>query len=156
MKKSPLDFCSISDRSVSSGGTLLPWVSITALASLGAVKPTLGSKVPPLETLLPDMEKKSSGFFISDDGKRHSFLVTWYLVILSHIGEFNQWWHHRFTFFLSDILTLFFPMQFLHYSNCFFALIFKAKSKRFLLNYLAVATFFSTLKCTRRDLGHRE
>ena len=72
MKKSPLDFCSISDRSVSSGGTLLPWVSITALASLGAVKPTLGSKVPPLETLLPDMEKKSSGFFISDDGKRHS------------------------------------------------------------------------------------
>ena len=72
MKKSPLDFCSISDRSVSSGGTLLPWVSITALASLGAVKPTLGSKVPPLETLLPDMEKKSSGFFISDDGKRHA------------------------------------------------------------------------------------
>jgi len=71
-EKSPLDFCSISDRSVSSGGTLLPWVSITALASLGAVKPTLGSKVPPLETLLPDMEKKSSGFFISDDGKRHS------------------------------------------------------------------------------------
>ena len=70
-EKSPLDFCSISDRSVSSGGTLLPWVSITALASLGAVKPTLGSKVPPLETLLPDMEKKSSGFFISDDGKRH-------------------------------------------------------------------------------------
>ena len=69
MKKSPLDFCSISDRSVSSGGTLLPWVSITALASLGAVKPTLGSKVPPLETLLPDMEK--TGFFISDDGKRH-------------------------------------------------------------------------------------
>ena len=36
------------------------------------------------------------------------------------------------------------------------SLIFKAKSKRFLLNYLAVATFFSTLKCTRRDLGHRE
>ena len=70
-----LDFCSISDRSVSSGGTLLPWVSITALASLGAVKPTLGSKVPPLETLLPEMEKKSSGFFISDDGKRHSSLL---------------------------------------------------------------------------------
>ena len=74
MKKSPLDFCSISDRSVSSGGTLLPWVSITALASLGAVKPTLGSKVPPLETLLPDMEKKSSGFFISDDGKRQCYM----------------------------------------------------------------------------------
>ena len=62
MKKSPLDFCSISDRSVSSGGTLLPWVSITALASLGAVKPTLGSKVPPLETLLPDMEKNLRDF----------------------------------------------------------------------------------------------
>ena len=32
------------------------------VASLGAVKPILGSKVPSLETLLPDMEKKSSGF----------------------------------------------------------------------------------------------
>ena len=47
-----------------------PWVSITALASSG-VKPTIGSKVPPLETLLPEMEKKSSGFFISDGGKEH-------------------------------------------------------------------------------------
>ena len=47
---------------MSSGGTLLPWVSITALASLGAVKPTLGSKVPPLETLLPDMEKNLREF----------------------------------------------------------------------------------------------
>ena len=46
MKKSPLEFCSIWDRSVSSGGTLLPWVSITA--SLGVVKQTIGSKVPPL------------------------------------------------------------------------------------------------------------
>ena len=62
MKKSPLDFCSISDRSMSSGGTLLPWVSIKALASLGAVKPTLGSKVPPLETLLPEMEKNLRDF----------------------------------------------------------------------------------------------
>ena len=51
-EKSPLDFCSISDRSVSSGGTLLPWVSITALASARAAKPTLGRKVPPLEPLL--------------------------------------------------------------------------------------------------------
>ena len=49
----------------------LPWVFITDLASLGAVKSTLGSKVLPLETLFPDMEKKSSGFFISYDGKGH-------------------------------------------------------------------------------------
>mgnify|MGYP006903913129 CR=1 FL=1 len=53
----------------------VPWVSITALASLGALKPiiSLGSTVPPLETLLPDMENKSSGFFISGDGKEHFF-----------------------------------------------------------------------------------
>ena len=69
--KNPLDFCSISDRSVPLGVALLPWVSITALASSG-VKPTLGSKAPPSGTLLPEMEKKSSGFFISDEGKRHS------------------------------------------------------------------------------------
>ena len=68
--KNPLDFCSISDRSVPLGVALLPWVSITALASSG-VKPTLGSKAPPSGTLLPEMEKKSSGFFISDEGKRH-------------------------------------------------------------------------------------
>ena len=70
--KNPLDFCSISDRSVPLGVALLPWVSITALASSG-VKPTLGSKAPPSGTLLPEMEKKSSGFFISDEGKRHLF-----------------------------------------------------------------------------------
>ena len=34
--KNPLDFCSISDRSVPLGVALLPWVSITALASSGA------------------------------------------------------------------------------------------------------------------------
>ena len=68
--KNPLDFCSISDRSVPLGVALLPWVFITALASSG-VKPTLGSKAPPSGTLLPEMEKKSSGFFISDEGKRH-------------------------------------------------------------------------------------
>ena len=72
--KNPLDFCSISDRSVPLGVALLPWVSITALASSG-VKPTLGSKAPPSGTLLPEMEKKSSGFFISDEGKRHSFFL---------------------------------------------------------------------------------
>ena len=71
--KNPLDFCSISDRSVPLGVALLPWVSITALASSG-VKPTLGSKAPPSGTLLPEMEKKSSGFFISDEGKRHFLL----------------------------------------------------------------------------------
>ena len=72
--KNPLDFSSISDRSVPLGVALLPWVSITALASSG-VKPTLGSKAPPSGTLLPEMEKKSSGFFISDEGKRHFFSV---------------------------------------------------------------------------------
>ena len=34
--KNPLDFCSISDRSVPLGMALLPWVYITALASSGA------------------------------------------------------------------------------------------------------------------------
>ena len=81
--KNPLDFCSISDRSVPLGVALLPWVSITALASSG-VKPTLGSKAPPSGTLLPEMEKKSSGFFISDEGKRHLYwslqVVQLYLV----------------------------------------------------------------------------
>ena len=72
--KNPLDFCSISDRSVPLGVALLPWVSITALASSG-VKPTLGSKAPPSGTLLPEMEKKSSGFFISDEGKKQSISV---------------------------------------------------------------------------------
>ena len=33
-EKSPLDFCSISDRSVSSGGTLLPRVGFTAPSSI--------------------------------------------------------------------------------------------------------------------------
>ena len=35
--------------------------------------PTLGSKVLPSGKLLPEMEKKSSGFFISEEGKVHSF-----------------------------------------------------------------------------------
>ena len=68
--KTPLDFCSISDRSVPLGMALLRWVYITALASSGA-KPTLGSKDPPSGTVLPEMEKIFSGFFISDEGKRH-------------------------------------------------------------------------------------
>ena len=33
--------------------------------------PTLGSKVLPSGKLLPEMEKKSSGFFISEEGKVH-------------------------------------------------------------------------------------
>ena len=64
--KNPLDFCSISDRSVPLGVALLPWVFITALASSG-VKPTLGSKAPPSGILLPEMENKSSGYFVSDE-----------------------------------------------------------------------------------------
>ena len=79
--KNPLDFCSISDRSVPLGVALLPWVSITALASSG-VKPTLGSKAPPSGTLLPEMEKKSSGFFISDEGKRHLSIIAWLFSIV--------------------------------------------------------------------------
>ena len=59
--KNPLDFCSISDRSVPLGVALLPWVFITALASSG-VKPTLGSKAPPSGTLLPEMEKNLQDF----------------------------------------------------------------------------------------------
>ena len=58
-----------------------PLVSITDLASSG-VKPTLGSKAPPSGTLLPEMEKKSSGFFISDNGKRHCLpdFLTYFLI----------------------------------------------------------------------------
>ena len=37
--------------------------------------PTLGSKVLPSGKLLPEMEKKSSGFFISEEGKVHSILI---------------------------------------------------------------------------------
>ena len=36
--------------------------------------PTLGSKVLPSGKLLPEMEKKSSGFFISEEGKVHFHL----------------------------------------------------------------------------------
>ena len=72
--KNPLDFCSISDRSVPLGVALLPWVFITALASSG-VKPTLGSKAPPSGILLPEMENKSSGYFVSDEGKRQFLCI---------------------------------------------------------------------------------
>ena len=45
--------------------------------------PTLGSKVLPSGKLLPEMEKKSSGFFISDNGKRHCLpdFLTYFLII---------------------------------------------------------------------------
>ena len=47
--------------------------------------PTLGSKVLPSGKLLPEMEKKSSGFFISEEGKVHipqalysSLFISWH------------------------------------------------------------------------------
>ena len=60
---------SCSDKSVSSGGLYPPWVSITALASLEAARPTLGGYRPPLETLLPEQKKTSevtSGSHLGD------------------------------------------------------------------------------------------
>ena len=62
-------FCS--DKSVSSGGLDPPWVSITALASLEAARPTLGGYRPPLETLLPEQKKTSSVKSVSHVGKSH-------------------------------------------------------------------------------------
>ena len=62
-------FFSISGRSVSKGGTLLPRVGFTAPSEARAVIETQGSKVPPEDTLLSEMEQKSKGlFFISDVG----------------------------------------------------------------------------------------
>ena len=67
--KNPEDFFSISGRSVSKGGTLLPRVGFTAPSEARAVIETQGSKVPPEDTLLSEMEQKSKGlFFISDVG----------------------------------------------------------------------------------------
>ena len=62
---------SCSDKSVSSGGLYPPWVSITALASLEAARPTLGGYRPPLETLLPEQKKTSSVKSVSHVGKSH-------------------------------------------------------------------------------------
>ena len=61
-----------SSKSVSSGGLDPPWVSITALASLEAARPTLGGSRPPLETLLPEEKKTSSVKSVSHVGKSHS------------------------------------------------------------------------------------
>ena len=66
---SEVDSCS--DKSVSSGGLYPPWVSITALASLEAARPTLGGSRPPLETLLPKEKKTSSVKSVSHVGKSH-------------------------------------------------------------------------------------
>ena len=60
---------SISGRIVSKNGTLLTRVGITALSEARAVIETQGSKIPPEDTLLSEMEQNSSGlFFISDVG----------------------------------------------------------------------------------------
>ena len=53
--KKPEDFFSISGRSVSKG--------FTAPSEARAVIETQGSKVPPEDTLLSEMEQKSKGFF---------------------------------------------------------------------------------------------
>ena len=67
--KNPEDFFSISGRSVSKGGTLLPRVGFTAPSEVRAIIETQGSKVPPEDTLLSKIEHKSKGlFFISDVG----------------------------------------------------------------------------------------
>ena len=67
--KYPEDFFSISGRSVSKGGTLLPRVGFTAPSEARAVIETQGSKISPEDTLLSEMEQKSKGlFFISDVG----------------------------------------------------------------------------------------
>ena len=53
--------------------------------------PTLGSKVLPSGKLLPEMEKKSSGFFISEEGKVHSFFPGQLVVFTEYsTGPFNQ------------------------------------------------------------------
>jgi len=51
-------FLSISGRSVFKGGTLLPRVGFTAPSEARAVLETQGSKVPPEDTLLSEMEQK--------------------------------------------------------------------------------------------------
>ena len=67
--KKPEDFFSISGISVSKGGTLLKRVGFTAPSEERAVIETQGSKVPPEDLLLSEMEQKSKGlFFISDIG----------------------------------------------------------------------------------------
>ena len=79
--KNPEDFFSISGRSVSKGGTLLPRVGFTAPSEARAVIETQGSKVPPEDTLLSEMEQKSKGLF--------SFLMLDGTFFLSIPSSFN-------------------------------------------------------------------
>ena len=78
--KKPDDFLSISGRSVSNGGTLLPRVGFTAPSKARAVIETRGSKVPPKDTLLSETEQKSKElFFVSDVGWDFLFFYTEFL-----------------------------------------------------------------------------
>ena len=79
--KNPEDFFSISGRSVSKGGTLLPRVGFTAPSEARAVIETQGSKVPPEDTLLSEMEQKSKVLF--------SFLMLDGTFFLSIPSSFN-------------------------------------------------------------------
>ena len=65
--KKPDDFLSISGISVSKGGTLLPRVGFTAPSEARAVIETQGSRVPPEDTFLSNMEQKSNGLFFPSD-----------------------------------------------------------------------------------------
>ena len=61
--KNPEDLFSTSGRSVSKGGDLLPRVGFTASSEARAVIETQGSKIPPEDTLLSEMEQKYKGLF---------------------------------------------------------------------------------------------
>ena len=96
---------SCSDKSVSSGGLYPPWVSITALASLEAARPTLGGSRPPLETLLPEEKKTSSVKSVSHVGKSH----------FSTVKVFPEWNH------FSEPWNVFFWVSHLHLKWTFVA-----------------------------------
>ena len=81
MKNSEVFFCSISGRSISKGETLLLRVDFTAPR---VVIEAQGSKIPPEDTLLSEMEQKSKGlFFISDVGWDFLLFYTEFLQRLS-------------------------------------------------------------------------
>ena len=72
-EKSLLDFCPISDRSVRVLGQDFALLGFCySPRFVGAVKPTLGSKLPWKHFFL-SLKKKYSGFLISDDGKKHLY-----------------------------------------------------------------------------------
>ena len=103
---------SCSDKSVSSGGLYPPWVSITALASLEAARPTLGGYRPPLETLLPEQKKTSSVKSVSHVGKSHFgffrnilliFLIDFWLSLIEILRmqlDFFVWFLELFSILL--------------------------------------------------------